>query len=267
MCNDQQLTSASPGVMYTRENMTIDIEKLIGKIQSGDYSRKNLEVLRKNALQKGGLESDKIATACSEELEKSKPNKSRKSKSNELDIATVWWLAIDSNNGHSSYQELKKRKVVAQGWPKFGDLSEQLVFQYQMDKSQTYEDIKNIGDKAYKGEDHWEKNRLPSGTPRVFWNLLNLRKGDLVVGIEGTTIRGICELKQHGVDGYTFDTSYNYAHGFGGDVDWIDWEENVFSEPPTSPRLSVKGISKLSNQAQFVIKKWELYKSSKNAIT
>ena len=241
----------------------MDIDKIITKIRSGEYSRNNLEVLRKNALKKGGSNSEKVAAACSEELEKSKPKNKTKPTNSKLGIATVWWLAIDSNNGHSSYQELKKRKVVAQGWPKFGDLSKQLVFKYQMDKPQTYEDIKNIGDKVYKGANHWEKDRLPSGTPRVFWNLLNLKKGDLVVAIEGTTVRGVCELKQHGVDGYSFNPNYNYAHGFGGDIDWINWEEKNFGEPPTSPRLSVKGISKLSNQAQYVIKRWAFYANSK----
>ena len=185
--------------------MPIDIEKIIGKIRSGEYSRNNLEVLRNNALKKGGSDSEKVASACSEELEKYKPINNKKQTNNASGIATVWWLAIDSNNGHSSYQELKERKVVAQGWSELGDLSEQLDFQYQMDRAQTDEDIKNIGDKVYKRSGRWGKDRLPSGTPRVFWNLLTLRKRDLVVAIEGTTVRGICELKHHGVDGYSFD--------------------------------------------------------------
>lgn len=244
--------------------MPIDIDEMIRKIEAGEYSRDRLEALHKNSLKKGGADSEKVAFACAEELEKSKPR--RRSKPNAaLPLnKTVWWLAIDSNNRHCSYQELKERKAVAQGWPKLGDLSKQLEFMYQMDKAQTYEDIKRIGDKAYKGSEHWEKDRLPSGIPRVFWNLLSLRKGDLVVAIEGTTVRGVCELNQHGVDGYLFDQNYNYAHRFGGDVDWIDWDRRIFGEPPTPPRLSVKGISKLSNQAHYVIKLWESFNSKEN---
>ncbi|MFA0117076.1 hypothetical protein AB4392_05270 [Vibrio breoganii] len=241
--------------------MPIDIEKIVEKIRSGGYTRKNLEVLRENSLRKGGVDSDRVVTACSEELEKLKPKNSKMPNNKELGATTVWWLAIDSNRGHCSFQELKERKVVAQGWPKFGDLSKQMDFKYQMDKSQTYEDITNIGDRAYKGTEHWNKDRLPSGAPRVFWNLLNLRKGDLVVAIEGTKVRGLCELKHHGVDGYIFDPNYNYAHGFGGIVDWFGWDEEKLGEPPTPPRQSVKGISKLSNQAHYVIKCWESYKS------
>jgi hypothetical protein len=123
---------------------------------------------------------------------------------------TVWWLAIDRNNAHCSYDELKRRKVVAQGWPDFGDLSEKLKFRYQMVKSEVYEEIQRIGDAVYRGRDFWKKDRELNGTPRIFWNLLNLRAGDLVVGIEGIKVRGICELPLHGIDGYTYDPTYNY---------------------------------------------------------
>ena len=34
----------------------------------------------------------------------------------------TWWLAIDRNQENTSYEELKRRKVVAQGWPDLGDL-------------------------------------------------------------------------------------------------------------------------------------------------
>ena len=75
--------------------MPIDIDKIIRKIQSGEYSRNNLEVLRKNALKKGGADSEKVVSACSEELEKSKPKNNKKLTNSELGIATVWWLAKD----------------------------------------------------------------------------------------------------------------------------------------------------------------------------
>jgi len=35
---------------------------------------------------------------------------------------SVWWLAIAENEGHATYQQLKERRVVAQGWPDLGDL-------------------------------------------------------------------------------------------------------------------------------------------------
>lgn len=35
----------------------------------------------------------------------------------------IWWLATSKNEGHCSYNELKYRKILAQGWPNLGDLS------------------------------------------------------------------------------------------------------------------------------------------------
>ena len=35
-------------------------------------------------------------------------------------MINTWWLAIDKK--YTSYEELKHRKVVAQGWPELGDL-------------------------------------------------------------------------------------------------------------------------------------------------
>ncbi len=46
--------------------MAIDVNKYIEKIKSGQYSRKELETLRKNAMAKEGM--DKIISACDEEL-------------------------------------------------------------------------------------------------------------------------------------------------------------------------------------------------------
>ncbi len=40
----------------------------------------------------------------------------------------VYCLGIDRKKGNSSYEELKSRKVVAQGWPEVGDLSPLLDF-------------------------------------------------------------------------------------------------------------------------------------------
>ena len=36
----------------------------------------------------------------------------------------VWWCAIDKNKGWATYDELKARNVIAQGWPNLGNLSD-----------------------------------------------------------------------------------------------------------------------------------------------
>lgn len=174
----------------------------------------------------------------------------------------IWWLAIDRNHKFCSYEELKNRAVVAQGWPLFGDLSTQIEFRYQLKRSVINEAIQKIGDQMYKGYEQWKTNREHRRAPRIFWNLINLRAGDLIVGIEGTNVRGICELPVHGIDGYSFDPKYEYAHGFGGSVEWIDWSQSILGIPPSPPRLSVHGIAKLTGQSNMVKEAWMKYRSS-----
>jgi hypothetical protein len=41
-------------------------------------------------------------------------------KTEEESNMSTWWLAISKK--HTSYNELKHRKVIAQGWPDLGDL-------------------------------------------------------------------------------------------------------------------------------------------------
>lgn len=46
--------------------MSVDIKKLVAKVHSGKFSRKELENLRKNAISKGGAED--VVTACDQML-------------------------------------------------------------------------------------------------------------------------------------------------------------------------------------------------------
>ncbi len=67
---------------------------------------------------------------------------------------TIWWLAIDRNNGYCSYAELKERAVVARGWPQLGNLAEQIDFRYDLREADFKRAIQRIGDKVY-GDDNW----------------------------------------------------------------------------------------------------------------
>lgn len=181
---------------------------------------------------------------------------------------SVWWLAIDKNNKHCSYKELKVREVVAQGWPAFGDLSKKIVFRYPLTRSDIQTEIQRIGDQAYKGHDFWvNSDRNLWRAPRIFWNLLNLSAEDIIVGIEGTHVRGICELPKAGIDGYTYNPAHNYAHGFGGSVQWVDWSQSVFGIQLSAPRRSVHGLARLSSQARSVEAAWKKYMAFKKPLT
>jgi hypothetical protein len=173
----------------------------------------------------------------------------------------VWWLAIDRN--HCSYLELQHRSAVAQGWRDLEDLSKVPKFLRDADKQQVFDEIRRLGDVAYRDHDRWKQHhRKDSGAPLIFWNLLNLRAGDLVVALEGVAVRGLCELRSNGRDKYRYDPAYSYAHEFAGTVKWIDWNEGLFGHPPSAPRQGVKGIRRLRNESEAVERAWANYKTT-----
>ena len=159
----------------------------------------------------------------------------------------TWWLAIDRNQGNASYKELKNRKVVAQGWPKLRDLRTLCTLVEKGPRDAFTRKVKARHLSAYGKEDSCK-------SPRIMWDLLSLRSGDLVVGIEGVTVKGICRLGQHGWESYKYDSTYNYAQTVSFPVEWVDWE---FDFTPVAPNQSVSGIRQLQNERKDVIAAWE----------
>jgi hypothetical protein len=96
------------------------------------------------------------------------------------------------------------------------------------------------------------------------WDLLNMRAGDLVVGIEGTTVRGICELKKNGWESYQYHSpeAYNYAQTIGFPTDWVDWNPAVFGFTPVPPAQGVQGVGRLQNESQHVSDAWGRYQQA-----
>jgi hypothetical protein len=90
----------------------------------------------------------------------------------------TWWLAIDRQ--YTSYDELKHRKVVAQGWPDLGNLLTLCALVGAGDRNTFIQTVTALELIAYGNSTH---------AARVTWDLLSMRAGDLVVGIEGTTVK------------------------------------------------------------------------------
>ena len=92
--------------------------------------------------------------------------------------------------------------------------------------------------------------------PAVFWNLLNLHRGDLVVALEGTDVRGICQLPADARFLYRHDRRFHYAQSLES-VCWVDWSESRFGFTPTAPAQSVHGVKRLSGERDAVAEAWE----------
>ena len=82
--------------------------------------------------------------------------------------------------------------MVAQGWPKLGDLRTLCTLVEKEDRDAFIHKVKNLHLIAYG-------NKYSSQASRIMWDLLSLRSGDLVVGIEGVAVKGICQLEQNGM--------------------------------------------------------------------
>jgi len=110
----------------------------------------------------------------------------------------IWLLAIDKK--YCSYEELKYRKVLAQGWPNIGGLSHFLPVK---NENKFKEIIKSFVEYFYSGEKH----KVDS----IILNLTKFSKGDYVICCEGETVKGIAKITEE--LSYYYDNSklYEYA--------------------------------------------------------
>ena len=166
----------------------------------------------------------------------------------------TWWSAIDVN--HTSYDELKHRRVVAQGWRHLGDIS--TLSRFIPDGWESFAKVVQLlGDTSYRGESWWEDDdRKETRAPTVMWNLLSVEAGDLVVGIEGTRVRGICQVSASAVETYQYQPAWEYAQTIGFPVTWHDWDQGVMGPPPQAPAHGVLGIRGLKNERDIVQNAW-----------
>jgi hypothetical protein len=165
----------------------------------------------------------------------------------------VWWCAIDILE--TSYNECKHRKVVAQGWPLLGDL--RCLIPLVPDHEKEFKQVVQLmGDARYAFLPLWrDKDRDHSRAPSVFWNLFSMQRGDLVVGIEGTTVRGICQLDADADVQYKHQPQWEYGQT-RFPVDWLDWDATTLGPPPQTPRQSVHGIRRLNQEEGTVAAAW-----------
>lgn len=171
-------------------------------------------------------------------------------------MSDVYWLAIDKSDNNSSYKELKDRSVIAQGW---SSINLQSLFppETQANKNTFQKDVLSLGNQAYGNYDWWVKTDK-NHVPRIMYTLASLKRGDLVVGIEGRKVQGICEVKNAGWESYHYDTSgdFEYRNTFGGQVQWIDWCPHRIGKPPTPSHQSVKGIARLVKEKDYILDIW-----------
>lgn len=152
---------------------------------------------------------------------------------------TVWLLAIDRE--HSSYEELKYRKVLAQGWSAIGDLSP--LFPVK-NEGKFREIITNYVSYVY-GD--WVDKRDPG---RIILNLSKFQKGDYVICCEGQTVRGVAKLTQPVEYHYDNPRLYEYAQVIYPVTSWVDLSEN--DEKIKIKSMGPVGIQKYGGDPKYI---------------
>ena len=135
-------------------------------------------------------------------------------------VTNVWWFAADKKYPGSSYEDLKARRVIAQGWPLLGDLTTALPLIAA--SRDTAKEILAPYCRTHilRGELQPEQIYKPANTLHF---LLQIEQGDVLVALEGTTPRGMAESPLDALSGYRYDDpDYNYAHVVADDVEWVD---------------------------------------------
>ena len=159
---------------------------------------------------------------------------------------------------YSSYEELKKRHVVAQGWSESGDVS----FFCELAEEDVDQYVKVLIDEGLV------ENRQIKPY-KAFKGITHLEPGMIILGDVAGTIKGICEIPP--------DFCYVYDHGDGRDntyeyanciypVQWIDWTD--FCSDKEFQKLSLCNrcpgpLTNVKNPPEirsFIMKRWDDYK-------
>jgi hypothetical protein len=156
------------------------------------------------------------------------------------EIMTIWLLAVDRE--YCSYNELKFRKVLAQGWSKIGDLSPLLPVKSE---NKFKEIINNYVSYVYDG---WDDSRDPG---RIILNLNRINKDDYVIFCEGESVRGIAKITEPLSYNYDNPNLYEYNQAMFPVTEWLDITNNTHGIKLKS--MGPVGIQKYGGDPSIIV--------------
>ncbi|GHT77768.1 hypothetical protein FACS189464_0020 [Bacteroidia bacterium] len=164
-------------------------------------------------------------------------------------------LGIGSEPKKASFEELKQRCVVAQGWSDSGDLSFLTESAENLDK---FLPLFNQGEQ--------------SGTNAFNQFFRSIKTGDIILGLEGNSIKGIGEIPNDFIyffdDERTDNGEYKYHYrNCVFPVTWVDWKDFCTDEKlwKQHGRVGASGIVNCNENDinQYIEQYWEHYKKDK----
>ena len=130
----------------------------------------------------------------------------------------LFWLLLPSDM--CSFDELQKRQCVAIGWPEIGTLEKYIRVGTNWERRfKSYVQLR--GDLAYGRNPSWKKSgREFDQIPHIFWQLLAIEQGDMIVAVESgkeitygrPVIRGVGQITKNALGTYCYEKQHRYAH-------------------------------------------------------
>lgn len=159
----------------------------------------------------------------------------------------IWWLATSAKDNYCSYEELKQRKVLAQGWPEIGDLTS--LIKSKPNKDNLKNTICNFIAQQYP-----QKTNCTHCARSIVNLLMDIKVGDIVAICEGINVKGFAKVTKSLE--YSYDNNYEYAHQVGIVTEWKNWDSSKVGQAPKIPGQGPKGIEHCNNDAQKIIDAW-----------
>lgn len=178
---------------------------------------------------------------------------------------TIWRISC-SYDGNNFYQELKKRKVLAQGWPFSGNLS-------WLFYSERHPDLLNNLGIPINNEPLEDWIPIFADNDKKAFNafkrlLKEIQSGDLIVGFSGNQPVGICEIPNNFVYFYEDRSDYENVEFKNClfPVNWIGSCGDLPLEDWFSAGQGIQGIEKANKfhgiDEEGIQDSWDQYKKN-----
>jgi len=174
----------------------------------------------------------------------------------------LYWLMLSAES--CSFNEISRRQCIAIGWPELGSLEKYVRDRPDWERRfKSYLQIR--GDVAYTNSRQWQASERDfDQVPSIFWRMLQIKKGDLVLAVESgneltlgrPTIRGVCRASADAINSYAYDDAYHHAHRVCPDTKWVAWDRLSMGEP-SFPKQNFRTLCQDDSQIDTVMAGWE----------
>ncbi|MGH1439532.1 MAG: hypothetical protein ACRBBR_05425 [Cellvibrionaceae bacterium] len=175
----------------------------------------------------------------------------------------MYWLLLNTNA--CSFAEIQKRQCIAIAWPELGTLEKYI--REKPDWERQFKGYLQIrGDLAYGRESSWMNvDRHFDQVPDIFWQLLKIKKGDIVVAVESgneltfgrPVIRGIARINHDAIHHYQYNEKYHHAHSVCPKTTWFPWDNFTMGELQM-PHTNFRALLADNEQIHQVMEGWKV---------